>query len=464
MNQENIIQSAPFPAGTVFLASLGCPRNRVDSEMILGALSGAGFAVAADPADADIIVVNTCGFVQDAVNESIDVILELARFRTEGSCRKLIVCGCLVQRYGEELATALPEADLFLGTSELSEVLAAAKGAYPRADTGPALCLSAQTAIPPLPGPDDGRLRTTPHMAYLKIAEGCPEHCTFCVIPKLRGKLRSKPREDILAEARLLAASGCREIVLVAQETTAWGMDLPGRPGFSALLSATAEALPDVWIRFLYGHPARVSDELLSIMASHPNICPYLDIPVQHASAPVLKRMGRHYNEKELVKLFSRIRKKLPGCALRTTLLTGFPGETASDVAKLRAFMEEVRFDHLGVFAYSDGPDLASHALPDHVPKREAKARAKALMTLQAAISREKNKQHAGQTVPVLITGTSDKKTFPWAGRTMLQAPEIDGLTFVAAQDTAPGEIVEVTIIRSSTFDLFARKEKIEKE
>lgn len=447
------------PAGTVFLASLGCPRNRVDSEVLLGALAGDGFAVSSDPADADIIVVNTCGFVQDAVDESIDAILDLARFRTEGSCKKLIVCGCLVQRYGAELASAIPEADLFLGTSELPEVLAAARGAYPRPEGAP-LCLAAESALPPLARAEEGRLRTTPHMAYLKIAEGCPEHCTFCVIPKLRGKLRSRPEEDILAEARMLASSGSKEIILVAQESTAWGLDLTGKPGFAKLLSRVAESLPGVWVRFLYGHPKRVTDELLSVVADNENACPYFDLPVQHASAEVLRRMGRRYGPEELYALFARIRDKVPGSVLRTTLLAGFPGETEEDLACLRKLITEIRFERLGVFAYSDGPDLASHALPGHLPKRTAKARAKELLKLQARISREMNRERVGKETEVLLLGTSGRKTFPWAGRSMAEAPDIDGEIFVAAPRSAPGDRVRARIVRAATFDVFAKAAK----
>ena len=353
----------------VYIESLGCARNQVDSENMAGRLRAAGWQETHDPADAEAIVVNTCSFIESAADESIDTILALSEFKTRGNCRRLIVTGCLPERYGRESVKALPEVDIFLGTGAYDQVVPAVLGTLDRG-----VCI--------LPDPDTidlhlllDRRPSVPYAAYLKIAEGCSRHCTFCIIPKLRGRLKSRPMDAVISEARTLIDNGVKEITLVAQETTAYGSDLAERADLARLLAALAALDPSVWIRFLYGHPQTLTAELLHTVARYPNLCPYFDIPIQHAADGVLKRMGRRYTCADLVRLFENIRSVLPRAALRTTVLVGFPGETEADVRQLADFMRRVRFDHLGVFAYSDAEDLSSHALGSHVAAKEAQAR-----------------------------------------------------------------------------------------
>ncbi len=346
----------------VYLESLGCARNQVDSETMVARLRADGWDVSDGPDEAEAIVVNTCSFIESAADESIDTILELARYKSIGRCKRLIVTGCLPERYRNDAATALPEVDLFLGTGAYDQVVAAVRGALEKGT-----CL--------LPDPDTIDIHTAPsrkpfsgHTAYLKIAEGCSRGCTFCIIPKLRGKQKSRPLEDIVDEASGLIAAGVKELTLVAQETTAYGSDLKNGPNLAKLMSSLADLDPSVWIRFLYGHPQSMTSDVIAAVANHSNICPYFDIPIQHAGDALLKRMGRHYGGEDLVRLFNDIRLQLPGAALRTTVLVGFPGETEADVDQLVEVMTRVQFDHLGVFLYSDAEDLPSHSLEPHQP------------------------------------------------------------------------------------------------
>jgi ribosomal protein S12 methylthiotransferase len=436
----------------VYIESLGCARNQVDSEIMAGRLASAGSLIADDPADADIIVVNTCSFIQSAAEESIDTILALAQYKTSGRCRKLIVAGCLPERYRDASGPALPEVDIFLGTGALDQVVAAATGS-----------LAAGACLLPDPEGIDleipvERRPSSPHAAYLKIAEGCSRHCTYCVIPQLRGRQRSRTTAAILAEARSLIGDGVREITLVAQETTAYGTDLDSPASLAQLMAALAALDSSIWIRFLYGHPQTLSPDLLETIARFPNLCPYFDIPIQHAADGVLKRMGRRYTGDDLERLFSRIRAAIPQAALRTTVLTGFPGETESDVDRLADFIQRVRFDHLGVFCYSDAEDLPSHGLDGHVPPRTAQDRRDRLMSLQREISEDKLAAFHGSTLPVLVEKEAEPAIY--VARTMFQAPEVDGCMLVRSErPLPPGTFVKVRVVETMEYDLIGEPE-----
>jgi ribosomal protein S12 methylthiotransferase len=436
----------------VYIESLGCARNQVDSETMAGRLASAGCPMADDPADADVIVVNTCSFIQSAAEESIDTILALAKYKTRGRCRKLIVAGCLPERYRDASGSALPEVDVFLGTGAFDQIVAAATGSLA---TGVCLLPDPEGIDVESPAP---RGPSPSHAAYLKIAEGCSRHCTYCIIPKLRGRQKSRTPTAILTEARALIEDGVREITLVAQETTAYGADLDSPASLAQLMASLAALDPSVWIRFLYGHPQTLSTELPETISRFPNLCPYFDIPVQHAADDVLKRMGRHYTGKDLERLFRRIRTAMPRAALRTTVLTGFPGETEADVDRLADFIKRVRFDHLGVFCYSDADDLPSHGLDGHVPAETAQARMDMLMSLQKDISEDKLTAYHGSTLPVLV----EKEAEPgiYVARTMFQAPEVDGCVLVRSrQPLPPGTFTTVRIAETMEYDLIGEPE-----
>jgi ribosomal protein S12 methylthiotransferase len=431
----------------VYLESLGCARNQVDSETMLALLRAEGWSVADEPDAADAIVVNTCSFIESAADESIDTILELARYKRRGRCKQLIVTGCLPERYGRDSADALPEVDLFLGTGAFDQIVAALGGGIKKGT-----CL--------LPDPDTidltstaARKPSTGHAAYLKIAEGCSRGCTFCIIPKLRGRQKSRAPEAIVDEARALISGGVKELTLVAQETTAYGRDLENGPDLAGLLAALAELDPTVWIRFLYGHPQSIDSALIETVAGHANICPYFDIPIQHAARGVLHRMGRHYGAEDLVRLFDQIRARLPRAALRTTVLVGFPGETEADVDELARLITRVQFDHLGVFLYSDAQDLPSHNLSSHVAPEIAQARLDRLMELQKEISATRLAGLDGQRMTVLVEKLAEPGLY--AARTLFQAPEVDGGVLVrSATPLAPGTMIEVEIVETLTYDL----------
>ncbi|MDI6798090.1 MAG: 30S ribosomal protein S12 methylthiotransferase RimO [Desulfatibacillaceae bacterium] len=432
----------------VHLVSLGCPRNEVESEQILARLANAGYAVVDDPARADLLVVNTCGFVRDAVDESIDAVLELAASKAKGA--KLVVCGCLVQRYGKELARALPEADLFLGTGALEKIVSVLKA--PKKS-----CLLPDPACSPLPVSLLPRLLTSLHPAYLKIAEGCPEHCTFCIIPKLWGPLRSHAAPVLVDGARALAESGAKEIILVAQETTAYGLDRGEADGLARLLELLSRKTPGVRFRFLYGHPLRIDDTLLKTVASLNTVVPYFDVPIQHASDKILRHMGRRYTAQDLEAVLGRIREILPQAALRTTVMVGFPGETEKDFRFLVDFIQKWQFDHLGAFVYSDSADLPAHGLKGKVSAQKALDRQGIIMEIQAEISAGKNDSRIGQVFPVLITRATDREDWPFAGTSPLQTDRIDGITFVRGENLAVGEIIPVVITEADTYDLYGK-------
>ena len=431
----------------VYLESLGCARNQVDSEVMAGRLKSAGWELAAEPDEAEAIVVNTCSFITSAADESVDTILALAEFKTKGCCRRLIVTGCLPERYRQASADALPEVDIFLGTGAFDQVVAAVQGDLPNKT-----CLLPDPDRIDLQAPVQRRL-LTPHVAYLKIAEGCDRHCTFCIIPKLRGRQKSRPVAAIIAEARELIGKGAREITLVAQETTAYGSDLAEPVDLARLLTRLAGLDRSVWIRFLYGHPRTITDDLLLAVGRFPNLCAYFDIPIQHAADNVLKRMGRVYRRAELVHLFERIRTRLPQAALRTTVLVGFPGETESDMAQLTEFIRQVRFDHLGVFTYSDADDLPSHRLERHVDPRQARKRMQQVMDLQKEISEDKLASFHGRTLSVLIESQAEPGLY--VARAKFQAPEVDGCTLVRSHRALEaGTFVDVKIQETQVYDL----------
>lgn len=442
----------------IHLINLGCARNQVDSEIMTGRLEQAGHVISDDPAQAEAIIINTCCFIEDAANESIDTILAAAAYKATGRCRRLIVAGCLPERYREDIRQALPEADFFLGTGAYDRIVTAIEDVA----SGPVQCL--------LPDPDTLAPQTTDTprvllagpMAYLKIAEGCDRNCTFCIIPRLRGCQKSRPLPDILQEARTLVDAGIKELVLVGQETTRYGHDRKNdKTGLADLLAELSTLSKDLWIRFMYGHPDSLSDTILQTVASHSNLCAYFDIPMQHVGAEVLRRMGRPYDPSRIEHLVRRIRTIMPEAALRTTVIVGFPGETDEDFHQLQDFIEAVPFDHLGVFTYSDAEDLASHRLPDHVPPDIAQQRRDSLMVRQKTISESLNQRYLGSTVDVLLEEAPETGLF--IGRTMFQAPEVDGLTYVHIQKSHPpleaGQFVRTRITDTLEYDLVGEPE-----
>ena len=433
---------------TVYLLSLGCARNQVDSETMLGRLAAEGWEVIQDPAAAEAIVVNTCSFIEDAANESIDAILEMAAFKDTGRCRRLIVTGCLPERYREEITTALPEVDHFLGTGAFDRIVAALGDNDPGL---PACFLPDPDAIAPAPA-DLMRWRPPAPSAYLKIAEGCSRHCTYCIIPRLRGRQKSVAPDTVEAEARRLLAGGVRELVLVAQDTTAYGTDFAPPGHLADLLERLAGVASGAWLRLLYGHPESIDERIIGAMGRLASVCPYFDIPIQHASDTVLRRMGRGHGGKDLRDLFARIRRQVPGASLRTTVIVGFPGETEADFETLIDFVDAVGFDHLGAFVYSDHEDLPSHRLSDYVPTTVARKRYQRLMALQQKISAARNRRHLDRIYPVLIESAPEPGLFE--GRTMFQAPEVDGVTYVRGHGLAVGQVCPVVIRDTLEYDL----------
>jgi ribosomal protein S12 methylthiotransferase len=437
----------------LYIESLGCARNQVDTENMAGQLRQAGWLLTGDPAEAAVIVVNTCSFVESAINESIDTILELASYKKAGKCRRLVVAGCLPERFRDAIVDALPEVDQFLGTGAFASIADAVNDGITERH-----CLLPDPDHIPI-GEATNRVRTLAHTAYLKIAEGCSRRCTYCIIPRLRGRQKSRPVDRIVAEARELIDSGVKELNLVSQDTTHYGADLSDPLGLDTLLARLAKLRPDIWIRFLYGHPESITDRVIDTVADHPNLCPYFDLPVQHAAAHVLRKMGRHYHKQHLFELFDRIRSRIPEAAIRTTVIVGFPGETEADFQELVDFAEAVRFDHLGVFTYSDADDLPSHGLPGHVSSKTAQSRYDALMARQLEISTENLRSMVGKTLPVLIEASPEALVYE--GRSMLQAPEVDGLIIVNArpEDAALsiGQIAIVTMTDSLEYDLIGK-------
>ena len=433
--------------------SLGCAKNLVDSEVMLGLLAKEGHEITTSREEAEVIVVNTCGFIETAKQESIDTILEMAQQKITGQCRKLIVAGCLVERYRREIQEQIPEVDAVMGTHEIPKVTE--------------LCTeSPDPSLPPRYEPReqylytdvDPRILTTPaYSAYIKIAEGCDHPCTFCVIPQMRGSFRSRSLESVLAEATRLAAQGVKELNLVAQDSTRYGWDLGNRKGLATLIRKLAEIEGIHWIRFLYAYPNTMYPELLEAVAETPKACKYLDLPLQHASHDVLKRMKRGGSRDSLMRLLRRARQTVPGIAIRTTLIVGFPGETEGDFRELMEFVKDAEFDRLGVFSYSDEDIAAARFLDGKVPEAIKQERRNRLMKVQSKIARARNRQLLGKVVPVLLEGVSKESEWLWAGRLATQAPEIDGVVYLndgVREGVRPGDILPVRITASYEYDL----------
>ncbi len=433
------------------LVSLGCPKNLVDAEVMLGYLSREGFEVTTDEREADIIIVNTCSFIKEAKQESIDTILDLADRKHDARCRLLIVTGCLPQRYQEELAGELPEVDIFIGTGDyprIAEVIAEKRGTSDQLR---------YTGDPNFIYDDElPRLKSSPYYsAYLKIAEGCSNCCSYCVIPSLRGSLHSRPLEKLLEEARGLVAGGVKELNLIAQDITAYGKDLPEGASLEGLVEELAKLEGLRWIRLLYAYPDGVRDTLITIMKNEEKVCKYLDIPLQHISDPVLSRMNRRSSEAEIRGLIAKLREEMPEITLRTSLIVGFPGETEEDFRKLLHFVEETRFDRLGVFCYSREEGTPAAGMPDQISERVKRERYRRLMRAQARASFKLNRRLIDTIEQVIVEGFSDETDLLLKGRSSRQAPDIDGLVYITAGDAKVGDIVSLRITDSSDYDLF---------
>ncbi|MEJ2092655.1 MAG: 30S ribosomal protein S12 methylthiotransferase RimO [Syntrophobacterales bacterium] len=435
---------------TLYPVSLGCPKNLVDTEIMLGRLAHQGWRVVATPEEAWVLLVNTCAFIAPASQEAVDTILEMARHKETDPDKRLVVAGCLVARYGEDLLPPLPEVDLFVGVNDFSRLPELLNGSM--AATDPRLAhqvprfdyLEPQPRFPATPG----------HLAYLKLAEGCSHRCTFCTIPAIRGPYRSRPLGTLLAEAQHLAATGVKELNLVAQDTTAYGRDWGGPPGLVELLGELT-AIPGLtWLRLLYTHPAHFTPELIETLASLGKMAPYLDIPIQHAHDEILQRMGRRYNQTHLLNLFRQLRQALPGLALRTTVMVGFPGETEAHFHTLVDLVEEVQFEHLGVFLYYPEEGTPACRYPEPVPRRTARARARHLKALQARRVRQRLKDLVGTVQPVLVEGVSSESEYLLTGRLITQAPDIDGQVYLTAGVGRVGEIQPVRLTRALPYDL----------
>jgi len=450
----------------VGMVSLGCPKNLVDSEVMLGQLAARGWELVSAPEDADVLIVNTCSFIEPAKQESIDTILEMAGHKTSGSARRLVVAGCLVERYRQEILKELPEVDFVIGTNELERVVEACElrddlSGGSRSQT--AERTSSRPFDPYLYTEFTPRVLSTPSFsAYLKIAEGCDHPCSFCVIPQMRGRFRSRRFESVVREAENLARQGVCELVLVGQDTTSYGADLGLRDGLALLLEELARIPELVWVRFLYCYPNRLTDRLIEAVAGSPKVVRYFDIPLQHASRAVLKGMRRGSEGAQFVKILGKIRAAIPDVTLRTTMIVGFPGETEDDFLRLRDFVEEAEFDHLGVFTYSNEESSAAFGLPDPVPKGVAEKRRRKILSLQRRISRKRLRDRVGQRLPVLIEGRAEETDLLFTGRLESQAPEIDGRVLVNDFDgpePVAGEFRWARIMEAADYDLIARLE-----
>lgn len=433
----------------ILFISLGCDKNLVDTEVMLGLLASRGYGMTDDETQADVIVINTCCFIHDAKEESIQNILEMAEYKKQGRIKALIVTGCLAQRYRQEIIDEIPEVDEVLGTTAYDKILDAVDAALAGEHE---VILSELDA---LPLPDTKRLVTTGgHFAYLKIAEGCDKHCTYCIIPKIRGNFRSVPMEHLLKEAQELADQGVKELILVAQETTLYGKDLYGKKSLHVLLKELCKISGIRWIRILYCYPEEITDELIQVMKEEPKICHYLDLPIQHASDDILKRMGRRTTRADLEAIIGKLRKEIPDIALRTTLITGFPGETVQDHEELMDFVEKMRFDRLGVFTYSPEEGTAAALMPDQVDEDEKGRRRDCLMELQQGIAFDISESCVGRIMDVLIEGKLPEEDI-YIGRTYKDAPDVDGYIFVSAQEELmSGDIVPVQVTASNEYDL----------
>ena len=433
----------------IFFVSLGCDKNLVDSEVMIALLSEAGYELTDEETEADIAVVNTCCFINDAKEESINTLLEMADLKQNGKCRLLIAAGCLAQRYKDEILTEIPEVDAIVGTASaerLPQVIEQALGG------------KKQAAFDELDRPVSGKkprmLTTGGHYAYLKIAEGCSKHCTYCVIPGVRGPYRSVPMEDLISEAAALVEGGARELILVAQETTLYGTDLYKKKCLPQLLRALVRIPELSWIRILYCYPEEITDELIQTIRSEEKIVHYLDIPIQHASDRILKRMGRRTDRAEITERIARLREQIPDIALRTTFITGFPGETPEDVDELLDFTDEIGFERLGVFTYSMEEGTPAALMPDQIPEQEKQDRRAAVMELQQQISYEHGQSMIGKVLDVFVEGWLPDEGV-YVGRTYMDAPGVDGYIFFDSyRDLESGMFVKVKVTGASEYDL----------
>ena len=433
----------------ILFISLGCDKNLVDTEVMLGLLASRGYEMTDDETQADIIVINTCCFIHDAKEESIQNILEMAEYKKTGQAKALIVTGCLAERYRQEIIDEIPEVDEVLGTTAYDQILDAVDAALVGRHSVVISDLDA------LPMPETKRLVTTGgHFAYLKIAEGCDKHCTYCIIPKIRGNFRSVPMERLVKEAEELAEQGVKELILVAQETTLYGKDLYGEKSLHRLIKELCKISGIRWIRILYCYPEEITDELIQVIKEEPKVCHYLDLPIQHANDAVLKRMGRRTSKEELVNIIGKLRREIPDICLRTTLITGFPGETQAQHEELMDFVDEMEFDRLGVFTYSTEEDTPAAVMPDQIDEEAKKERQAELMELQQDIVFENARNMTGREVLVMVEGkVADENAY--VGRTYRDAPNVDGLIFINTdEELISGDFARVKVTGASEYDL----------
>jgi ribosomal protein S12 methylthiotransferase len=439
----------PSAPRTIHFVSLGCPKNRVDTEVMLGVAEQNGYRHVDDPSEAGVIVVNTCGFIDAAKEESISTILELSRQKETGSCEKLVVTGCLSQRHPEELASELPEIDHLLGSSDMLKLGQVLAGKADRMLVGnPADWL--------IDAADPRRVSTRGRSAYVKLGEGCNRTCSFCVIPELRGKQRSRSADDIVAEVERLADAGVLEINLVSQDTIAWGRDLPNKPVLSELVRRIGDVKGVRWVRLFYLYPEKLGDDLIDLFANHPRVVPYIDMPLQHAADGMLRRMRRGHGGKRLYELVERLRKRIDRLTMRTAFIVGHPGETDEEFEELLTFIRFSEFDRVGVFRYSDEPSARAFQLEAKVPPALAGKRARKLMSVQRAISKKKNRALIGRELEVLVEGPSEESELVMTGRHAGQAPEIDGIVYLSGGPVLPGELRRAVVTQTTDYDLLA--------
>ena len=433
----------------ILFISLGCDKNLADTEVMLGLLASGGYEMTDDETQADIIVINTCCFIHDAKEESIQNILEMAEYKKTGQVKALIVTGCLAQRYRQEILEEIPEVDEVLGTSAYDKILDAVDAAL----AGKQEVMLAD--IDALPLPETKRLVTTGgHFAYLKIAEGCDKHCTYCIIPKIRGNFRSVPMERLVKEAKELAEQGVKELILVAQETTLYGKDLYGEKSLHVLIKELCKISGIRWIRILYCYPEEITDDLIQVMKEEPKVCHYLDLPIQHANDEILKRMGRRTSKQELIDIIGKLRREIPDICLRTTLITGFPGETKEQHEELMDFVDEMEFDRLGVFTYSPEEDTPAAVMPDQIDEEVKEKRQAELMELQQDIAFDNAQDMVDREVLVMIEGkVADENAY--VGRTYRDAPNVDGLIFINTdEELLSGDFARVKVTGAVDYDL----------
>ncbi|HEX6276336.1 MAG TPA: 30S ribosomal protein S12 methylthiotransferase RimO [Polyangiaceae bacterium] len=434
---------------TIHFVSLGCPKNRVDSEVMLGVAERAGYRHVDDAADATVIVVNTCGFIDAAKQESIQTILELAELKQSGACEKLVVAGCLSQRHPDELARELPEVDHLLGSSDMLKLERVLRGGAERLLVGnPADWVVGAT--------DPRRVSTRGRSAYVKIAEGCNRTCSFCVIPELRGKQRSRTEDDVVREVEALVAAGVVEVNLVSQDTVAFGRDRQDGATLARLVRRVADVSGVHWVRLFYLYPEKLDDELIELIGAHPHVVPYVDMPLQHAADGMLRRMRRGHGGRRLYDLVERLRKRIADLTFRTAFIVGHPGETDAEFEELLTFVRFAEFDRVGVFRYSDETSARSFAFEGKVARGVAARRARRLMSVQRRISKQKHKALVGRELDVLVEGVSDESDLAMVGRHAGQAPEIDGVTYLSGGPVLPGEMVRARVSRATDYDLVA--------